>query len=146
VAALPGSARVLSIVAAVSGVYDVAVGLTLLVAPAAMASAFGVAPPEPAIFGTLNGLFLLAVGVGYWLPYRDPESYRGYLWVMGPLLKGTGALAFVIDRLVRHSPASFLLFAASDGALALVTLWALMRTPAVSRRSGRESRTAAPGR
>ena len=34
-AALPGPARVLSIVAAVSGVYDVAVGLALLAAPAA---------------------------------------------------------------------------------------------------------------
>jgi len=146
VAALSGSARVLSAVAAVSGVYDVAVGLALLVAPAAMASAFGVAPPSPPIFGTLNGLFLLAVGVGYWMPYRDPERYRAYLWVMGPLLKGTGALAFVIDHVVRRSPASFLLFAASDGALALVTLWALMRAPAASRRPAPEGRTAAPPR
>ena len=139
-------ARLLSIVAAVSGVYDFAVGLTLLAAPAAMASAFGVAPPAPPIFGTLNGLFLLAVAAGYWLPYRDPETYRGYLWIMGPLLKGAGALAFVIDHLVHRSPASFLLFAATDGALALVTLWALMRTPRASRTSGPGSRTAAPAR
>ena len=143
---MPGPARTLSIVAALSGVYDLAVGLTLLAAPAAMASVFGVAPPAPPIFGTLNGLFLLAVGAGYWLPYRDPERYRGYLWVMGPLLKGAGALAFVVDHLVRRSPASFLLFAATDGALALVTLWALMRTPPASRTRGPSSRTAAPAR
>ena len=46
-----------------------------------------------------------------------------YLWVMGPLLKGVGALAFVLDHIVRGSPRSFLLFAASDGALALWTSW-----------------------
>ena len=44
---------------------------------------------------------------------------------MGPLLKGAGAAAFLIDFLVRHSPPSFLLFAVSDGTLALLTLWAL---------------------
>ena len=47
------------------------------------------------------------------------------MWVMGPFLKGAGAIAFLLDYLLRGSPASFLLFAASDGALALVTLWAL---------------------
>ena len=34
---------------------------------------------------------------------------------MGPLLKGAGAIAFLLDYLFRGSPASFLLFAASDG-------------------------------
>jgi hypothetical protein len=47
---------------------------------------------------------------------------------MGPLLKGVGALVFVLDYLFRGSPPSFLLFAASDGALALVTLIVLVRT------------------
>jgi hypothetical protein len=49
------------------------------------------------------------------------------MWVMGPLLKGAGAALFIIDYLLRGSPASFLLFAASDGALALLTLYALAR-------------------
>jgi hypothetical protein len=48
---------------------------------------------------------------------------------MGPLLKGAGALTFVIDYYLRHSPPAFLLFAVSDGTLALVTLWALLRRP-----------------
>ncbi len=91
-----------------------------------MAAVFGVAPPVPPIFGDLNGIFLIAIGVGYWFPYRDPARYRAYLWVMGPLLKGAGALAFVLDYLFRGSPSSFLLFAASDGTLALVTLVALI--------------------
>jgi hypothetical protein len=83
-------------------------------------------------------MFLVAVGVGYLLPYRDPERYRGYLWVMGPLLKGGGALIFVLDYFFRGSPRAFLLFATTDGVLALVTLWALV----ASRRSTRGVRGA----
>jgi hypothetical protein len=113
------------VIAAVSGVYDGAVGLVLLLAADRFASLFGVAPAEPRIFSDLNALFLLAVGAGYYWPYRDPARARWYLWVMGPGLKGTGAIAFLTDYVVRHSPASFLLFAASDGTLALLTLAAL---------------------
>jgi hypothetical protein len=112
-------------IAAVSGVYDASVGLFLLLAADRLASLFGVPPAQPPIFSDLNGLFLLAVGAGYYWPFRDPRGARWYLWVMGPGLKGAGALAFLIDYLVRHSPASFLLFAASDGVLALLTLAAL---------------------
>lgn len=112
-------------IAAVSGVYDAAVGVFLLLAADRFAALFGVAPAQPPIFSDLNGLFLLAVGVGYYWPYRDPVAARWYLWVMGPALKGAGAVAFLADYLLRHSPASFLLFAASDGTLAVLTLAAL---------------------
>jgi hypothetical protein len=115
-------------IAAVSGFYDGLVGLFLLLAADRFASIFGVAPAQPPIFSDLNGLFLLAVGAGYYRPYRDPVGARWYLWVMGPGLKGAGAAAFLADYFVRHSPASFLLFAASDGILALLTLAALTLT------------------
>ena len=83
--------------------------------------------PVPPIHADLNALFLICVGIGYLLPMRDPQRYRGYLWVMGPILKGGGAATFILDYLVRSSPASFLLFAVSDGTLAVVTLWGLLR-------------------
>jgi hypothetical protein len=118
----------LSLIAAVSGLYDALVGAFLLLAPAQLAALFGVPPANPRIFSDLNALFLLAVGAGYYLPWRDPVRYRGYLWVMGPLLKGAGAIIFIVDYTLRGSPASFLLFAASDGTLALITLAALLRT------------------
>ena len=118
----------LSLVAAISGLYDVAVGAFLLLAADRMASLFGVPPANPRIFSDLNGLFLLAVGAGYYLPWRNPHRYRGYLWVMGPFLKGAGAVAFLLDYVFRGSPSSFLLFAASDGTLAVITLVALLRT------------------
>jgi len=114
----------------VSGVYDSLVGAVLLFATGWMAAVFGVEPPVPIIHAKLNGIFLLCIGIGYALPYRDPARYRGYLWVMGPLLKGAGAAAFLVDYVVNGSPRSFLLFAASDGALALWTLAALSATRA----------------
>ena len=118
----------LSRIAAISGLYDGVVGALLLCVPGWLAQAFGVPPAHPRIFSDLNGLFLLAVGLGYYLPCKDPARYRGYLWVMGPFLKGAGALAFIVDYFFRGSPASFLLFAASDGSLAIVTLYALVRS------------------
>ena len=117
----------LSLVALISGLYDTVVGAFLLLAADRLASLFGVPPASPRIFSDLNGLFLIAVGVGYYFPWRDPIGHRGYMWVMGPLLKGAGALLFVLDYTFRGSPPSFLLFAASDGTLALLTLWALVK-------------------
>jgi len=125
----------LSAIAAISGLYDFLVGAFLLLAPARIAAAFAVPPANPPIFSDLNALFLMSVGVGYALPWRDPERYRGYLWVMGPLLKGAGAAAFVLDYLLRGSPRSFLLFAASDGTLAALTLIALSARPSHAKRS-----------
>jgi len=113
-------------VAAVSGIYDGAIGLFLLLAADRFAALFGVAPAQPPIFSDLNGIFLLSVGIGYYWPYRDPVAARWYLWVMGVGLKSAGAIAFLLDYFVRHSPKSFLLFSASDGTLAILTLVALL--------------------
>lgn len=115
----------LSLVAGISGLYDLLVGAFLLFAPGALAAWFGVPPAQPPIFTDLIALFLIAVGAGYYFPWSDPFRHRGYLWIMGVFLKAAGAIAFVADYLYRGSPASFLLFAASDGLLALLTLWAL---------------------
>jgi len=116
-----------SLIAVASAIYDGLVAVMMLAGRPLMARVFDVALPQPPIHADLNGLFLFAVAVGYVIPYGEPDSPGGrtYLWVMGPLLKGLGAAAFIIDYVVRHSPASFLLFAVSDGAMALLTLWAL---------------------
>jgi len=113
-------------IAAISGIYDAAIGLFLLLAADRFAALFGVSPAQPPIFSDLNGLFLLCVGIGYYWPYRDPIGARWYLWIMGVLLKSAGALTFLLDYYLRHSPTTFLLFAASDGTLALLTLVALL--------------------
>jgi len=114
-------------IAAVSGIYDAIIGVTMLLGRPLLAQLFNTALPTPPIHADLNGIFLLSIAAGYLIPYREPDSTSGraYLWIMGPLLKGAGATAFVIDYYVRHSPPSFLLFAVSDGVVALLTLWAL---------------------
>ena len=124
----------LRLIAAVSGIYDAVIGVTMLLGRSLLSQFFDVPLPQPPIHADLNGIFLLAVAAGYAIPFRNPASPAGrtYLWVMGPLLKGAGALAFVLDHMARGSPRSFLLFAASDGALAVWTLWALIASRAVA--------------
>jgi len=116
-------------IAAVSGIYDAIIGVTMLLGRPLLAQLFNTALPTPPIHADLNGIFLLSIAAGYLIPYREPDSTSGraYLWIMGPLLKGAGAAAFVIDYYVRHSPRSFLLFAVSDGVIALLTLQALRK-------------------
>ena len=126
----------LSAIAAISGLYDIVVGALLLFVPGWLAAAFGVPAANPRIFSDLNGLFLLAVGAGYYFPWREPARYRGYLWLMGPGLKGAGAAAFLLDYFLRGSPRSFLLFAASDGLLAALTLYALLSPTNAAPRPG----------
>jgi hypothetical protein len=115
-------------IAAVSGIYDASVGVLMLAGRPLLAQLFAVSLPSPPIHADLNGIFLLSIACGYVIPYRHPRSPEGraYLWIMGPLLKGAGAAAFLLDYAIRHSPRSFLLFALSDGALALLTLAALV--------------------
>lgn len=119
--------KLLSAVARISLVYDLTVGVVMLAATDVLASVFGVPPPIPILFAKLLGIFLICVGLGYIPSVRNPEIHRWYLWVFGPGLKGAGAVAFIVDYVVNHSPRAFLLFAASDGALALITLWGLLR-------------------
>ena len=120
--------RLLRNVALFSGLYDGVVGAFLLLAPDRLAALAGIQAANPRIFSELNGLFLLSVGAGYSLPWREPDRQRAYLWIMGVFLKGAGATAFLLDYTLRGSPPALLLFSASDGALALVTLWALLRS------------------
>jgi hypothetical protein len=117
----------LSAVAGVSLVYDLSVGVVLLVAPGTLATWFGAPLPDPVLFVRLNAVFLIAVGLGYLQPLRNPDGHRAYLWIFGVLLKLAGSVIFIAEYSSGNSPASFLLFAASDGLLGLATLAALVR-------------------
>ncbi len=121
------STRQLSVVAGLSFAYDLAIGLGLLLATDRFAALFGVPVPEPRLFVTICGLLLVCVGIGYLQPMRDPERHRGYLWIFGPVLKGLGAYVFVCEHFWNGGPQSYLLFAATDGTLAVVTLVLLLR-------------------
>jgi len=119
----------LKALALVSGAYDLALALPMLLAPVATARLFGAPDPVPVLNAELNGVFTLALAAGYFWAAADVKGRRGYLWVAGVLAKGLGASLFVADHFLRGSPTSFLLFALTDGTLALVTLAALRRRP-----------------
>jgi hypothetical protein len=115
--------------ALLSGVYDLLLAVPLLFAASAMARAFGAPAPEPLVNAQLNGVFTLTLAVGYFWAAGEIEARRGYLWIAGVLAKGLGCVLFLADHFLRGSPAPFLLFAASDGTLALVTALLLWRRP-----------------
>lgn len=131
-------------VAAISFVYDLSAGLTLLLLRGPAVSLVpGLAPlltPAP-LLADLLGLFLTCVAAGYLLPYRQPQAYRSYMWIFGVALKTAGAIVFLADYRTPSASALMPLFAASDGALAVLTLAAL-----VSDRGGSKGRAECPPR
>jgi hypothetical protein len=116
----------LRLLARVCGGYDLLLGLPMLLAPTLVARSFGAPEPQPVVNAQINGVFALALALGYfWAAREDARTLRGYLWIAGVFAKGLGSAVFVLDHVLRNSPSTFLLFAATDGALALWTLVAL---------------------
>jgi len=115
--------------ALVSGVYDLLLGLPMLLAAPQVARLFGAPEPMPVVNAWLNGVFALSLAGGYFWAAGDAEARRGYLWAAGVFAKGLGAAVFVLDHFLNGSPPAFLLFAATDGTLALLTLVLLLNTP-----------------
>ena len=115
--------------ALLSGAYDLALALSTLFFAVPLARLFGAPPPVPVINAQLNGVFTLTLAAGYFWAAGDVQARRGYLWCAGVLAKGLGAALFLLDHFMNGSPSSFLLFVATDGTLALLTLW-LLRRPA----------------
>ena len=114
--------------ALVSGVYDLLLGVSMLTAAPLLAGLFGAPPPVPLVNAWLNGVFTLTLAGGYFWALRDLPARRGYLWWAGVFAKGLGALVFLVDHFANGSPTSYLLFVATDGTLALLTLVALLST------------------
>ena len=114
--------------AVVGGIYDLALSVPMLFLPELTARLFGAPAPVPVINAQLNGLFTLTLALGYFWCAQNAEARRGYLWVGGAFVKIVGAALFIGDHFLRGSPSSFLLFAATDGSIGLVTLVALLRS------------------
>lgn len=117
----------LKTLAIISGTYDLLLGLPLLVAAPQVASLFGAPSPVPLINAQLNGLFTSTLALGYFWAARDPEGRRGYFWAASVFAKGLGSILFILDHFRGGSPSSYLLFALTDGTLALLMLALLLR-------------------
>ncbi|HEY8232262.1 MAG TPA: hypothetical protein VIJ10_06350 [Vicinamibacteria bacterium] len=116
--------------ALVSGVYDLLLGVGMLTAAPALARLFGAPAPVPLVNAWLNGVFTLTLAGGYFWAARAALARRGYLWWAGVFAKSLGAIVFLVDHFANGSPSSYLLFAACDGTLALLTLALLTRRSA----------------
>jgi hypothetical protein len=112
----------------VSAAYDLMLALPMVFAAPATAALFGAPAPVPVVNAQLNGVFTFSLAAGYVWAAAAPDARRGYFWIAGVLAKGLGVVLFVADHFLRGSPASFLLFAVTDGTLALVTLALLLRS------------------
>jgi len=108
-------------------VYDLLLAVPMLLIAPQVAAMMGAPPPVPLINAQLNGVFTLSLAAGYFWAARDVEGRRGYLWVAGVLAKALGAALFVLDHFQNASPVSFLLFAVTDGSLAVLTALFLLR-------------------
>ena len=117
------------------GFYDLALSVPMLLAPELTARLFGAPQPVPVLNAQLNGLFTLTLALGYFWCAADVEARRGYLWVAGVFVKIAGAALFIGDHFLRGSPTSFLLFAATDGTIGVLTLLALLSSTPSSRRA-----------
>src|SRR5258706_5714760 len=99
--------------ALVSGVYDLALAVPMLLVAPRLAEAMGAPPPVPLINAQLNGVFTLSLAAGYFWAARDVEARRGFLWDAGLLAQGLGAAVFRVDHL-QHRPPSALLHLAAN--------------------------------
>jgi hypothetical protein len=120
--------RALRALALVSGAYDLALAVPMLLFAPTLAGMMGAPAPVPLVNAQLNGVFTLTLAAGYFWAARDVEARRGYLWVAGVLAKGLGAALFLADHFLQGSPSTFLLFVATDGGLAVATFVLLQRT------------------
>lgn len=113
--------------ATISGLYDLGLAVTMLFFAREAARVFGAPDPVPLLNAQLNGVFTLALAAGYFWAREDVRGRRGYFWIAGVLAKGLGALLFVFDHFTQGSPVAFLLFAGTDGLLAVLTVALLGR-------------------
>src|SRR3954471_10854707 len=105
--------RALRALALVSGAYDLALALPMLLLAPTLAARMGAPPPVPLMNAQLNGIFTLTLAAGYFWAAGDVTARRGYLWIAGVLAKGLGAALFLVDHVTEGSPSSYLLFAAT---------------------------------
>src|SRR5262245_7700927 len=99
--------------------YDLAFGLAILVASSPAAALLRIDLPADTIYLRLNGVFLLLVAALYALPAARPERFHP----IAPISAGGRLLGFIVLVIAWRggSPRAFLLLAAADLGLGIVT-------------------------
>lgn len=118
-----------------AGLSDLGTGLALIAAPGLVLALLGIAGPSPAVGGAAYlrfvGAFVAGVGACYLYPFLPGLAPRpGRLAVVAEvtaLVRGGIALFLVGAALAGALPASWLLVAGFDAALAAAQVWMLRR-------------------
>ncbi|MFW9915426.1 MAG: hypothetical protein ACFFGZ_07415 [Candidatus Thorarchaeota archaeon] len=124
--------KILKIAFLIGGVYDLAIGIMLLVLPDILFEMLDATKPEDMIFAQLTGLFLL--GVGYFLVYAAYYDVRKLAFIgLGSCLIRFAYAAIVILTLATDDiETGYVMTAATDIITALIILIPLLLTEGVS--------------
>ena len=118
--------RVWKIVFAVAALFNLAVGLPLLLAPAAFYAALG-QPVSDVLNAQVAGALIAVFGIGYAMVARDPAANRGIVW-MGVIGKTPLPLIYWLNVQAGTAPMSGFPLTLVDLAFAALFLTYLLRT------------------
>ncbi|MDO9337801.1 MAG: hypothetical protein Q7T61_15510 [Caulobacter sp.] len=112
---------------AVAALFNFAVGLPLLIAPAAFYAMLGQTAPD-ILNAQLAGGLIAVFGIGYAMVARDPAANRGII-VLGVIGKAPLPLLYWLNVQAGRAPMSGFPLTLVDLAFALLFLTYLLRTP-----------------
>jgi hypothetical protein len=125
--------RIWKVVFTLAALFNFAVGLPMLLAPAAMLATLGQPVPDDLLMTRLASLLIVVLGIGYGMVARDAAANRPILW-LGVLGKAPiPLLVWISGGAAALSSSAFIL---SLGDLVFATLFLLFllthRRPAVA--------------
>jgi hypothetical protein len=109
----------------VGGVYDASFGVALLVAPAFLTGLMALPMPTiGAIWIRLDGIFLIVVGMIYWVMAQDPARYLGIMAMI--FTAKAGSIIFYLTYVFAFGESkTFILFAVLDAMMFALHRWAI---------------------
>ena len=109
----------------VGGVYDAGFGVALLAVPGLLTSVMALPMPTiGAIWLRLDGIFLIVVGMIYWVMAQDPARYLGIMAMI--FTAKAGSIIFYLTYVFAFGESrTFILFAVLDAMMFALHAWAI---------------------
>ena len=108
----------------IGSVYDSSFGIPILFAPALLMNTMGLPMPSIGeIWLRLDGIFLIILGIIYWIMAGDPQRYLALVGVI--LLGKVVSIVFYLTYVALGESKMLVLFAALDAVMFALHLWAL---------------------
>lgn len=109
----------------IGSVYDASFGVGLFCIPALLTSVMAL--PDPDVGGIwlrLDGIFLMVLGVVYWIMSQDPQRYLGIMAMILPA-KIASIIFYLTYVFAFHASRTFILFSVLDAGMFALHWWAL---------------------